>query len=298
MKATNKLLDIPIIKIRTGRNPRKTFHEESLRELADSIREHGLTEPIVVEPDGKGYILVAGERRLRATKLAGLVTIPSIVRASSNHNGRERFVLSIVENEQREDMNQMDRAEAYQSLRDEFGMSVSKIAQKVGRNVQVIYNFLLLTKLDDQIKELLRAGWLKDARLANALLTIPDADTRVNLAKRLYANKVSLKGCLAACARTSEMLMVAPRRAGRPSMKGTPALALAAEQSRVDADETHAPPRWNLLKQMGKAPEWSMVAASANETCVACPLKDIASPINCKDCGAVYLLQRLMEMAK
>ena len=292
------ILEIPVTKIRTGRNPRKTFNEETLKELAGSIRGHGVIEPILVEPDGKGYLLVAGERRLRATQLAGLATIRAIVQASSNHDGRERFLISIVENDQRENMNAMDRAEAYQALHDEFGMSVREISIKVGKAKIVVRNFMLLNKLDDPIKEMVRKGWWKDARLANALLAIPDTETRIGLAKRLHTNKVSLYGCLKACARTLEQLAISKRTTGRPSMGKTPSLSLAARQSGVEADESTAPPRWNMLKQIGAVPAWSEVILSAAETCSACVLRDIASPANCGDCGAVTLLQLLMERAK
>lgn len=127
MSAPATVRNIPIEQIRTGGNPRKTFRDETLRELAATIKEHGVIQPITVEPDGDLFVLVAGERRLRASKLAGLSNIPAIVRGRSNHGGRERYILSIIENDQREDMNPIDRAEAYQRLMDEHGMSVSEI---------------------------------------------------------------------------------------------------------------------------------------------------------------------------
>ena len=277
------ILDIPITKIRTGRNPRKIFNDESLCELAESVKEHGLIQPITVESDGKGYILVSGERRLRAHQIAGLGTIQAVVLTSSNHNGRERFILSIVENDQRENMNGMDRGEAYQALHDEFGMSVREISIKVSKAEVVVRNFMLLTKLDEPIREMIRRGWWKDPRLA----------------KRLHTNKVSLNGCLKACERTMELLQAAPRTSGRPpAAMRTPSLSVAATQSGMNVGESVPPRRWDMLRQVGSVPAWGEVVISATETCAVCALKDIASPASCRDCGAVVILQRLMERAR
>lgn len=295
------ILDAPVTKIRVVRNPRTTFNETELRELAESIREHGVIEPLIVEEAEQDWLdLVAGERRLRAAKMAGLISVPCVVRERSNHGGRERLILAVVENDQRVDMNAMDRADAYKSLRDEFKMSVRDIAKKMGKAEVVIRGFLVLTDLDQPIQGMIRKGFWKDPNLAKALLAIPDAETRIGLAKRLFENKVSLKASIRACARTLELLAVSKRKAGRPSDKKmrTPSLALAAQFVDVDADEAQEPPRWNMLKQVGKVPAWESVVASAAHTCNECALKEIASIATCRDCGAVTLLQSLMESAR
>ena len=294
------IVQAPLTKIRVVRNPRTTFNEDELQGLAASIREHGVIEPLIVEAADEGYDLVAGERRLRAAKLAGLASVPCVVRERSNHGGRERLILSVVENDQREDMNAMDRADAYKALRDEFGMSVRAISLKVGKAESVVRSFLMLTELDKPIQEMIRNGFWKDPNLAKALLAIPDAETRIGLAKRLFENKVSLKASIKACARAIELLTVSRRKAGRPSEKKmrTPSLALAAQFADVEADETKEPPRWNMLKQVGRVPSWGDVVASASHTCGECALKEIASISTCRDCGAVTLLQTLMEKAK
>lgn len=294
------ILEAPVTKIRVVRNPRTTFNETELQELAESIREHGVIEPLIVEEAEQDWLdLVAGERRLRAAKLAGLVSVPCVVRARSNHGGRERLILSVVENDQRAGMNPMDIADAYKSLRDEFGMSVRDISHKMGKAEVVIRSFLVLTELDLPIQQMIRKGFWKDSNLAKALIAIPDAETRIGLAKRLFENKVSLKASIKACGRALELLAVSKRKAGRPSEKmQTPSLALAAQFADAEADETKEPPRWNMLKQVGRVPPWGDVVASASHTCGECALKDIASIATCRDCGAVTLLQSLMERAQ
>lgn len=293
---TSMVRDIPIVKIKTGGNPRKTFNDKTLSELAATIKEHGVIQPITVEPDGDQYILVAGERRLRASKLAGLRSIPAIVRGRSNHNGRERFILSIIENDQREDMNPVDRAEAYKQLMDEHGMTVSDISKKLGKTETVIYLALLFAKLDEPIKALWRkdGGWFKDARLAKALLAIEDSETRIELAKRMHERRISLKGCLNQCTHVMNEEGIKPRKAGRPSTK-TPAVQVARELADVDADEVQAPPRWDMLRQMGTVPAWTLVVDAARETCEGCALRGMASPSTCGPCGAVQFVRLLME---
>src|SRR5919106_6273324 len=115
--------DVLIKKIRVGRNPRTRFDEVSLAGLAGSIKSRGLQQPVVVEPERDGFILVSGERRLRAHKKLGKTTIKAIIRAKSNHNGRERFIDAIIENDQREDMTPMELGRAYQVLHDEYKMT-------------------------------------------------------------------------------------------------------------------------------------------------------------------------------
>ena len=157
---------IPIEKIVKGNNPRTRFDPEQLQQLALSIKERGLIQPIIVEPHAKGtFLLVAGERRLEAHRLLHRKYIQAVVRGRTNHNGRERLLDAIVENDQRADVDPMDRANAYQQLRDQYHLSTRQIAQKVGQQSHIVENHLVLTRLDPEIQDLIRAGFWTNSRL-------------------------------------------------------------------------------------------------------------------------------------
>lgn len=283
-KASESIRNISLLKIRVVRNPRQHFDQESIAGLAQSIKGRGLQQPIIVEP-GKGdwFELVSGERRLRAHQQLGRKQIKAIVRARSNHNGRERFLDAIIENDQREDMNAIERARAYRVLRDEYGMTARAIAVSIGKAETYIGNYLLLTDLEEEIQVMIEKGFWKDPRLARGLLHIEDATVRLELARRLFKQRVSLKGCLAAVERTLQAV-----NTGKVDFKrGTPALKLA------NADQR--PMQWDMLRQLGQLPAWELVVHAAEQTCQACPLRSIASRQTCRDCGAVDMLRKMME---
>lgn len=129
--------------------PRKDFSEEALAALANSIREHGVLQPIVVVKDGAKYKIVAGERRYRASKLAGLEKIPAIIRTLDAQN---RLELSIIENAQREDLNAIEMATAYAKLKNQFNLSQAEIAVRVGKSESSIVNTMRLLNLPDEVK--------------------------------------------------------------------------------------------------------------------------------------------------
>lgn len=163
----------------------------------------------------------------------------------------------------------------------------------------MIYLALLFARLDEPIKALWRKdkGWFRDARLAKALLAVEDSEMRIALAVRLHERGVSLKGCLAQCSRLLSEQGLKPRKVGRPSMK-VPAVHVARELADSDADETKAPPRWDLLRQVGTVPAWTLVVDAARETCEGCALRGMASPSTCGPCGAVQLVRVLMERSQ
>ena len=147
----SKLLEIDIEKIsRDEGQPRKNFSEESLAELANSIKEHGIIQPLVVIEEGGKYIIVAGERRWRAAKMAGLSKLPAIVRTLDSQN---RLELSIIENAQREDLNLIELATAYAKLKNQFNMSVSEIAERVGKSESAVINTMRLLNLPEDAKK-------------------------------------------------------------------------------------------------------------------------------------------------
>ncbi|MHC5022454.1 MAG: ParB/RepB/Spo0J family partition protein [Planctomycetota bacterium] len=166
--------------IRPGSHqPRQTFDEIGLESLAASIRTAGLMQPVVVRPDAAGgFQLIAGERRWRAAQLAGLQAVPALVR---DVDARTAAELSLVENLQREDLNPIERAEAFQRLIDEFGLTHQQIADHVGLNRASITNHLRLLELELDIREVIRHGQLSLGH-AKALLSIANIDTRRTLA--------------------------------------------------------------------------------------------------------------------
>jgi ParB family chromosome partitioning protein len=142
--------------------PRRTFDDVSLDELAESIRAHGILQPIVVAPHGHGYMIVAGERRYRAAERAGLDKIPSIVRTLSNQHKLE---LSLIENLQRKDLNVLETATAYLKLRDQFNLTLDQIGQRVGgKSVAAISNTLRLLRLPESVRTALAEGTLREGQ--------------------------------------------------------------------------------------------------------------------------------------
>src|SRR3990170_4092268 len=150
--------------------PRGTITPESLVDLVDSVKEHGILEPLVVAKTPAGYQIVAGERRWRAAKLAGFKTIPAIIKETSPQGMLE---MAIVENVQRTDLNPIDRAKAFDRLMSEFGLGNSEIAQKVGKSPAYVSNSLRLLQLPDALKDGLLSGLITEGH-ARALAAIDD----------------------------------------------------------------------------------------------------------------------------
>ena len=166
-KPTIRVTDIPVTEIKTNRyQPREVFKDDSLKELAASIKEKGVIQPILLQKLEEGYELIAGERRLRATKLLGLKTVPSIIK--SIHKS-EALELAIIENIQREDLNPIEEAKAYKMLMEDFQLSQEGVAKKVGRERSTIANTLRLLKLPTVIQKDLSEGKLTSGH-ARALL--------------------------------------------------------------------------------------------------------------------------------
>lgn len=154
----DRILELALEEIRPNpHQPRREFNEASLAELAASLKTNGLLQPIVVRPAAGGYELIAGERRLRAAKLAGLVTVPVIIK---HVDGLTQAQLALVENIQREDLNPVDRARAYKALQEQLGLSHAELAMRLGEERSSISNHLRLLELAAPVLELLRNGRL------------------------------------------------------------------------------------------------------------------------------------------
>ncbi len=171
------------------RQPRTIFNESSLRELADSIKNSGVAQPILVRMKKGGYELVAGERRLRAAKMAGLSVIPAIVKDFSDE---ESIQLALIENLQREDLNPMDEAEAYGRLVSEFNLSQADIAKKVSKDRSTVANMLRLLELPKDIQKSLRKGEISTGH-ARTLLSVSDKDKQMVFFKDIIKNKLSVR---------------------------------------------------------------------------------------------------------
>jgi len=293
---------LPIDKVHPNpKQPRKVFKKASLLELAQSIKEHGQIEPIIVEADKDGWLLVAGERRWRAHQLAGKKTIEAVIRLKSNHNGREILLSGIIENIQREEMNAIDEALAYEQLNTVHHMSANKIAAKIGTNSKRIYDRLNLLKLDKRVQKLIRdEEFTCDSRVTLALINITNGNLQYELVQRAVKGGLKIKTILMAAARISEALGANPigMRKNGIRKEQTPALVLARRPEKNLKDEEHKPPKWDALKQIGKVPAWSLVVASAKKTCAECELRDMANESTCGRCPLVMVLESLMEGVK
>ncbi len=169
--------------------PRASFDEEHLRELAESIRRHGVLQPIVVRRAGDRYELVLGERRLRAGKLAGLTAIPAIVREVDD---AESLKQALMENLQREDLNAIEEARGYELLRSEFSLSAKDIADMIGKDRSTVANSLRILALPDEVKDLIAAGRLT-AGHARALLSIEGADAQIEWARKIVSESLTVR---------------------------------------------------------------------------------------------------------
>ena len=181
---------LPIIDIEPNKDqPRKDFDEDKLAALAESIKEHGVISPILVTP-GKGgtYKIVAGERRWRASKLAGLKEIPCIIKEL---NAQELSELAMVENLQRDDLNPIEESEGYRYLMERFSLTQEEIAKKIGKSRSAIANALRLNNLCPEVKDLLKDDKLSQGH-ARALLTL-DADAQLAIAERIIQDGLNVR---------------------------------------------------------------------------------------------------------
>jgi ParB family chromosome partitioning protein len=187
---TNDILEIPLSEIRSNPyQPRKSFNEESLQEMADSIKELGIVQPIIVKKSIKGYELVAGERRTKAARLAGLETIPAIIK---NFNDQEMMEIALVENIQREDLNPIDEANAYENIIRISGMTQDEFAKKFGKSRSYVTNMLGLLTLPTNTKRLVQSKKLSMGH-ARALSKIDDNNKIDELATKAVVNSISVR---------------------------------------------------------------------------------------------------------
>lgn len=169
--------------------PRKKFDEDELLELAESIKIHGVIQPIILTKRGKRYEIIAGERRWRASKLAGLVKIPAVIR---EYTDKEIMEVSLIENIQRQDLNPIEEALAFKNLIDEYKMKQDDLAERVSKSRSAITNALRLLKLDDKVKGMLVEGLISTGH-ARALLAVEDKNKQQILATKIFDEKLSVR---------------------------------------------------------------------------------------------------------
>ncbi|NLG36822.1 MAG: ParB/RepB/Spo0J family partition protein [Clostridiales bacterium] len=188
--ADGPVYEVPLSDIDPNPNqPRKNFNPEKLRELTESIREHGVLQPLLLCRRGERYLLVAGERRWRAARLAGLSLVPAVVQDLTDE---QILAVSLVENLQRDDLNPLEEAEGFQQLMDRFDMTQAEVARRVGRSRPVVANALRLLTLPDPVRELVREGSLS-AGHARSLAGIEDASQQCALARQAVEKGLSVR---------------------------------------------------------------------------------------------------------
>ena len=169
--------------------PRKDFNEEELQELAESIKNYGVLQPLLVQKKGTSYELIAGERRWRAAKLAGLKEVPVVLREYSKQQAME---IALIENVQRADLNPIEEAQAYQQLVKEFHLTQEEIAARVSKNRATITNAMRLLKLDEEIQNLLIKGAISSGH-ARAILSLEDKQLQKKAAKEILDRRLSVR---------------------------------------------------------------------------------------------------------
>ena len=237
-----KFEELPVAAIRpNSRQPRNSFPEAGIRELAASIREVGILQPLVVRSTPAGFELIAGERRLRAAREAGLDRVPVLIRQAGEHESME---LALVENLQRENLSPLETAAAYQALMDGFGLSKDQLARRLGKSRAAVSNTLRLVHLPEGIRALLGDGKLSEGH-ARALLGLESEEQMTELAHKVAAEKLSVR-------KTEELVResLAGPHAGSESPGTTP--AEFHEASRLIREALELPVRVKSLKSGGK----------------------------------------------
>ena len=198
---SDSITSLPLQKVEPNpRQPRRVFDEEELQALAVSIAEHGIVQPLAVRDEGNGYyMIIAGERRWRAARLAGLDEVPVVVLEADDRTVME---LALVENLQRQDLNPMEEAEGYRVLMEDYGLTQEQTAERVGKSRPAVANALRLLALPDEVRELVESGALS-AGHARAILSLSSEKLQKAAAQKILALRLSVRQAEAMCKRMS-----------------------------------------------------------------------------------------------
>ena len=187
---TDKEIMVNITKIEPNRTqPRKNFDEDALQELSDSIKQFGIIQPLVVQDRKDHYEIIAGERRWRAAKKAGLKEVPVIIK---NYTDQEIVEISIIENIQREDLNPIEEALAYKRLLEEFNLKQDQVAERVSKSRTAVTNSMRLLKLSDKVQQMIIDEMISTGH-ARAILSIEDPEEQYNIAQKIFDEKLSVR---------------------------------------------------------------------------------------------------------
>ena len=241
-----KFEELPVSAIRpNARQPRQTFSRSGIEELAASIREVGVLQPLVVRSTTAGFELIAGERRLRAAKEAGLERVPVLIRQAGDNEAME---LALVENLQRENLSPLETAAAYQALMEGFGLTKDQLARRLGKSRAAVTNTLRLAQLPEQVREMLGQGQLSEGH-ARALLGLETEDQMARLARRVQDEKLSVR-------QTEDLVRgqaAEPREATTTATHATPQTSEAFDEaSRVIREAIELPVRVKSFRRGGK----------------------------------------------
>jgi ParB family chromosome partitioning protein len=208
--AERRLRHVPVDRINPNpMQPRRDFDEASLHELADSFKRNGIMQPLVVRQDGSMFTIIAGERRYRAARLAGLTHIPVVVMDEVDEP--RMLELALVENLQREDLNPIETAQAYRSLMDRCGHTQNELAVVVGKSRAAVANALRLLTLPEKVRDYIRAGRITEGH-ARAILQLEDEQAMVEMAERIAEESLSVRS-------VEEQTRRPSRRKGRPAQR-------------------------------------------------------------------------------
>jgi ParB family chromosome partitioning protein len=241
-----KFEELPVSAIRpNSRQPRNSFPEAGIRELAASIREVGILQPLVVRSTPSGFELIAGERRLRAAREAGLDRVPVLIRQAGENESME---LALVENLQRENLSPLETAAAYQALMDGFGLSKDQLARRLGKSRAAVTNTLRLVQLPESIQGLLGEGNISEGH-ARALLGLESEEQMTALARKVADEKLSVR-------KTEELVRERLANPGTPPQAASERRAATPaefnEASRLIREAIELPVRVKSLKSGGK----------------------------------------------
>lgn len=187
-EAPDTFVDINLVEP-NREQPRKHFDEDALQELSESIRQYGLIQPILVQDRKTYYEIIAGERRWRASKMAGLKKVPVIIR---NLSEQEIVEISLIENIQREDLNPIEEAQAYKRLLEEFHLKQDEVAERVSKSRTAVTNSLRLLKLCDEVQQMIISNMLSTGH-ARAIISVEDPEEQYTLAQKIFDEKMSVR---------------------------------------------------------------------------------------------------------
>ena len=232
-KIVEKVVEVPVEKVVEVRaetivnideiepnmnQPRKTFDDEALQELAESIKLHGVIQPLIVVKKDDYYVIIAGERRWRAARIAGLTELPVIIK---DYTPKESMEVALIENIQRQDLNPIEEAEAFKNLIEEYGLKQEEAAERVSKSRTAVTNALRLLKLDERVKQLVIDGSISSGH-ARTLLSLESGELQYQTAMQIFDNKLSV--------RDTERLIKRLLNPPKPKEEPDPQLQLIYEQ--------------------------------------------------------------------